>query len=95
MMIEEMKKFRAMLDAEHIRWEDESDDGEYPICRTHFTCRGQKWSVIHGYGTYGGYDRFTNTDKGLLEAYNFSDEPKGYLTAEEVMQYVKGADDED
>ena len=93
-MNEEMKKLRAMLDAEHIKWEDKSGDGVYPIYRTHFRYKGQRWSVIHGYGTYGGYDPCTDTDRGLLEAYNFSEEPTGYLTAEEVMRYVKGADDE-
>ena len=89
----EMKKLRALLDAENIEWEDKSDYGIYPICRTHFSYNGQRWSVIHGYGTYGGYSSFS-TDRGLLEAYNFNDEPIGYLTAEEVMHYVKGADDE-
>ena len=93
-MNEEMRKFRKMLDAEHIRWEDKSDFGIYPICRTHFTYNGQRWSVIHGVGSYGGVDLLTGADRGLLEAYNFCDEPVGYLTAEEAMQYVKGADDD-
>ena len=94
-MNEEMKKLRALLDAENIEWEDKSDYSIYPICRTHFSYSGQRWSVIHGYGTYGGYDPFTGTDRGLLEAWSFSGEPIGYLTAEEVMRYVKGTDDDE
>lgn len=93
-MNEEMKKLRALLDAENIEWEDKSDNSIYPICRTHFTYNGQRWSVIHGYGSYGGYSPITESDRGLLEAYDFSSDPIGYLTAEEVMRYVKGADDE-
>lgn len=92
-MNEEMKKLRTLLDAENIEWEDKSDNSIYPICRTHFSYNGQRWSVIHGYGSYGGYSSFS-PDRGLLEAYNFNDKPIEYLTAEEVMQYVKGADDE-
>ena len=93
-MNEEMKKLRTLLDAENIEWEDKSDNIIiYPICRTHFSYNGQRWSVIHGYGSYGGYSSFS-TDRGLLEAYNFNDKLIGYLTAEEVMQYVKGADDD-
>lgn len=92
-MNEEMKKLRTLLDAENIEWEDKSDNNSIcPLCRTHFSYNGQRWSVIHGYGSYGGYSAFS-PDRGLLEAYNFNDEPMGYLTAEEVMQYVKGAGD--
>lgn len=91
MLNEEMRKFRTLLDAEHIEWNDLSDNGAYPMCRTHFEYNGQRWSVVHGYGSYGGYDFFTGADKGLLEVYNFVEEPKGFLTAENAMQYVKGA----
>lgn len=92
-MNKEMKKLRALLDAENIEWEDKSDNSLYPICRTHFSYNGQRWSVIHGYGTYGGHS-LCSSDMGLLEAWRFNGDAIGCLTAEEVMRYVRGADDE-
>ena len=65
-MTAQMKKLRALLDAENIEWEDKSDNGIYPICRTHFLYNGQRWSVIHGYGTYGGYSSFSE-DRAFLK----------------------------
>lgn len=50
------------------------------------------WSVIHGYGTYGGFSSI-DADRGLLEVMSDAinnGEPIGWLTAERVMQYVKG-----
>ena len=91
-MTKEMGLLREMLDAEGIEWHDASDTGPCPMCRTHFIHRGYNWSVIHGYGSYGGYSRLTR-DEGLLElmsgAANGGD-PIGYLTAKEAMRYVKG-----
>lgn len=94
-MVKEMERLRVLLDTEGVEWEDASDAGEYcQISRTHFMYRGQKWSVIHGYGTYGGLDSTTGVDSKLLEAWNFKDEPIGFLTAEEVMEYVRGTSSE-
>lgn len=39
-------------------------------------------SIISGTGTYGG-------DRGLLELYNFADDPEGHMTAENVIQYIR------
>ena len=97
-MTHEMKLFREMLDAENIEWHDASSQSfELPMDRTHFEHRGYHWSVIHGFGSYGG-PSFIQDDKGLLElmsdAVNKGD-PIGWLTAKEAMQYVRGeADDE-
>lgn len=96
-MTKEMEKLRELLDAEHITWNDASREGEMcPMCRTHFRYRGYKWSVIHGYGSYGGYSIIT-ADEGLLElmseAVNGGD-PVGWLTANQVMEYVKGTNHE-
>lgn len=92
-MTREMAMLREILNAEHIEWHDASEESEMcPICRTHFEHRGYKWSVIHGYGTYGGFSSI-DKDKGLLEVMSDAingGEPIGWLTAEEVMQYVKG-----
>lgn len=92
-MTHEMKLFREMLDAENIEWHDASSRSfELPMDRTHFEYRGYFWSVIHGFGSYGG-PSFIQDDKGLLElmsnAVNKGD-PIGWLTAKEAMQYVRG-----
>lgn len=95
-MTHEMKLLREMLDAEHIEWHDASSEGMLTIHRTHFDHRGYKWSVIHGFGTYGG-PSYLYDDKGLLELMSDAvdnGEPIGFLTAQEVMEYVKGVRNE-
>lgn len=96
-MTKEMELFRKMLDDNGIEWHDASDMGVCPITRTRFGYRGCDWSVIHGYGTWGGYSRFRRDD-GLLElmsgAVNDGD-PVGYLTAKEAFDYVIGNNKEE
>lgn len=96
-MTHEMKLFRQMLDAEHIEWHDASSQlFELPMDRTHFEYRGYQWSVIHGFGSYGGPSRLYD-DKGLLELMSDAvnkGEPIGFLTAEQVMKYVEGVQNE-
>lgn len=87
-----MELLRKMLNENNIEYEDNSEYGLFPITRTQFDYRGYRWSVIHGYGTYGGYSSF-DKDKGLLELMSNAvndGEPIGYLTAKEVFNYVKG-----
>lgn len=96
-LTKEMKSLRRMLDEKGIEWIDafspELPDHKYQIYRTHFSYRGYKWSVVHGYGTYGGYSPLDSIDGGLLElmsdAVNDGD-PIGWLTAEEAMKYITG-----
>lgn len=96
-MCEQMKLFREMLDNKGIKWEDGSvmqtlPIGDMSIERTWFTHRDCEWSVIHGFGTMGGYD-FFKPDGGLLELMSDlvnNGEPKGWLTAEETMELVLG-----
>lgn len=95
-MTNEMIKLRTMLTAEGIPWEDASDkaDDIYHIDRTHFEYRKYSWSIIHGYGTYGGHSLWNDDkDEGKLElmsnAVNGGD-PVGWLTADECMALVKG-----
>lgn len=92
-MTHEMKLFREMLDIENIEWHDASSQSfELPMDRTHFEHRGYFWSVVHGFGSYGG-PSFLYDDKGLLELMSDAvneGEPIGFLTAEEAMQYVRG-----
>ena len=85
-MCNEMIKLRKMLNDEGIEWSDVSCLYFLTINRTHFEHRKYHWSVINGYGTYGG-------DEGLLELMSNAvngGEPIGYLTAEECMAYVRG-----
>lgn len=99
----EMQKLRDWLDENEICWEDVSEDFgkgipseidyELWICRTHFEVKGHEISVINGYGTYGGYGIFSKDNQGLLETMGLwygDDSVKGYLTAEEVINKVKG-----
>lgn len=97
---EQMRQLRKLLDKKNITWEDCSDNfgkkiSEVWICRTHFEYKGQKWSVANGFGTYGGFNgaNFPAWDEsenlGLLELYNGYDDPKGWLTAEEVMKEIE------
>lgn len=61
------------------------------IYRTHFTINDINYSVIYGYGTYGGYDPVFDKDGGLLElwAKNYNnDEPCGYMTADDVIKAI-------
>lgn len=84
---EEMIKFRNALDELNIIWHDESDE---LVCRTHINYGGYtKLSFVNGIGTYGG-DRFmSGKNDGLIEFYNFTDEPTGYLYAEQCIDIVK------
>lgn len=96
-MTSEMIKLRTLLDLNDIAWVDASEEYNhysypYSIYRTHFEHRGYHWSVVHGFGTYGGWSSHSS-DRGLLEVMSEAingGEPIGYLTAEEVMEYVKG-----
>ena len=94
-MTEEMIAFRKLLDEKRIEWEDLSTQ-QWEICpidRTHFNHRGYKWSVINGYGTYGGVNVITRKNEGLLELMSEAvngGEPLGFLTAKEAMCMVLG-----
>lgn len=84
----EMEDLRSWLDELHIKWTDESDSvigTKYWICRTHFIVNGTHFSVINGYATYGGYNEVLEKNEGLLELMIDSNNPIGYLTAEECI----------
>ena len=93
-MVDEMIKFRNLLDKNSIKWIDKSDEGF--IDRTHFYYRDYFFSVINGYGTYGGIDVFTSKNHGLLELMSNctnGGEPIGSLTANEAFEIVLGGKD--
>lgn len=85
----EMQKLRKLLDDAGIKWSDCSTEGELSIERTHFEYKDEYWSVIHGFGTYGGYS-YWEEDRGLLEIWdgNEDEEPIGFLTAEEAFEII-------
>lgn len=94
-MTEEMTKLRQMLLAKNIDYIDRSDPKtilvNYRIDRTHFFVKGAKthfFSVVHGFGTYGGYSTH-GKDKKLLEVQIDHKDPIGFQTAEDVMKMVE------
>lgn len=103
MICEEMKKLRAALDKMGVAWVDKSEEWkaadysnwfnieDYGICRTHFDYNGKHYSVINGFGSFGGYDGFDKENKNLLEIMLPNKELKGYLTADEVIEILKEA----
>lgn len=97
---EEMQKLRKLLDEKNITWIDNSEefetgsaDFEMWICRTKFESEGHHFSVINGFGTYGGWYGANSVTEakdnlGQLELMIDRDEPIGWLTAEEVIYLV-------
>ncbi len=93
-MVDEMLKLRKLLTMNGIEWHDASEPPDYPlqIDRTHFDYKGFNWSVINGFGTYGGIGIFRDKKNigllWLMSAAVNDGEPIGYLTAAQVMDYV-------
>ena len=77
---EEMAKLRETLDQMGVKWVDCSHRaGPFHVLRTHYPSTDGNVSVIWGPYTYGG-------ETGLLEAWNFRDEPVGHMTAERLLE---------
>lgn len=92
-IVPEMRIFRDMLEELKVDWVDASDRGDLPICRTHFWHNNNRWSVINGFGSYGGYYH-GECNKGLLEIYDWNSEPTGYLTAKEAIAIIFGGEED-
>lgn len=86
-IVDEMKKFRELLDQNEIEWIDDSEalDRERYICRTH-PKNHKRWSVVNGFGTYGGY--VFGKNEGLLEVM-FDDGIIGRRKAEQAYKLVE------
>ena len=94
-MVDEMIKFRNLLDKNDIEWIDKSDEGF--IYRTHFNHRNYFFSVVNGLGTYGGLNVLNGHNAGLLELMSNcvnGGEPIGPLTADEAFEIVLGGKDD-
>lgn len=88
---EQFKRFKEILEKRGIKYKDLSDPryGHF-IERVHFWYKRKLISVIHGFGTYGGWNSF-QSDSGLLEVWaDRSDEPVGYLTAKGAELLIFG-----
>lgn len=90
-MVEQMIKLRKALDDAGIEWWDKSDNR---MDRTEFRVNGDLWSVINGYGSYGGYENDGRVNMGLLEllaTWVNDGDPIGYLSVDDVMVFVQRA----
>lgn len=84
----EMKKLRTYLTEHEIEWYDDSSYSPlFWMVRTKFTHNGKEYSVINGYGSYGGFVNGKN--EGLLEMMIDNCEPVGHLTAKEVIKCIE------
>ena len=84
-MCTEMKRLRKMLDERKIEWYDDSTySATFWMIRTKFEYKGYDFSVINGYGSYGGY--YNGKNEGKLELMIDACEPIGHLTAKQVIQ---------
>ena len=90
----EMQQLRELLDEKGIEWEDHSETYEGTaidmwICRTWFEYKGNKVSVINGFGTYGGYDGLdSKANLGRLEMMDGATEPIGFLMADDIFSIL-------
>lgn len=55
--------------------------------RTHFEHKGKKYSVIYGYGSYGGINAIGQNNY-LLEMMIDNNDPKGWLTADDIFKIL-------
>lgn len=90
MIPDEMLKLRNILNARDIKWFDRTERPSFSlldltIWRTCFMYKGREWSVISGYGTYGGQE-------GLLEVMVDNYNPCGRMTAREVLMMMDGGE---
>lgn len=87
---EEMTKLRSYLDNHDIKWVDASDER---VCRTKYWHNGILYSVINGYGTYGGIDGCDpkEVNECFLECWSvpFGDEPAGWLKADDIVKKME------
>ena len=92
-MCKEMKKLRKYLTDNGIEWyDDTSISATWWMVRTKYKYKGREFSVINGFGSFGGYTSFTNKNMGKLELIIDGEEPIGYLSAEDVVEIMNEMD---
>ena len=73
----EIKRLRDYFDLKQVEYEVVAwEEGRFNI---HVSLEHMRLSFVTSVGSYGGYN-------GLIEFHNFSDEPTGYLTADEAIE---------
>lgn len=100
----EMQKLENLLKEEGIPYANQSDNfgifstmPKYAeIERIHIYLKKSMTrlaSVVHGYGTYGGYSKADKSDDGgLLEVMTWrDDDPIGYVKADEAFRMIEEA----
>lgn len=94
LICKEMQALRDWLDGHGIAWQDRSDPSEkftgdfYGTARTKFKIGSTEYSVINGFGTFGGHNGYDLKDQGLLELMIDWSEPIGYLTATDIIKMI-------
>lgn len=78
----------------HLCGEIERAYFDTSIYRTHFIIKGELWSVINGFGTYGGFEPFENKNYGMLELRIGDNDPTGWLSADDITKMINGANNE-
>ena len=82
----EIQKLRCLLDEKSINYEVRdwggSSSGFMEGYNLQVSNGDIRYSFLLSKGSYG-------REKGLIEFYNFSDEPTGWLTANECMKIIK------
>lgn len=92
-MCKEMKKLRKYLTDNKIEWHDDTTiTATWWMVRTKYEYKGRHYSVINGYGSFGGYTSFTKKNLGKLELMRDGDEPIGYLNADDVIEIMNKAE---
>lgn len=85
---EELKKLKEYLKSKNIPYTTPNTDGDYPINRVKFNIGINNFSVINGYGTYGGFDAVYKENQGLLEIMINDNNVIGCLTCESVINII-------
>lgn len=82
----EIQRLRDFLDENSIGYEvkdwGKSSSGFWEGYNLHVINGDIRYSFLLSKGSYG-------REKGLIEFYNFNEEPTGYLTADECMKIIK------
>ena len=82
----EIQKLRCLLDANGINYEVREwiggDDVFWENYNLHVLNGDIRYSFLLSTGSYG-------REEGLIEFFNFSEEPTGWLTADECMKIIK------
>lgn len=78
----EMEKLQKWLDENGIKYERYIEDGRFNRNQIFIKTNKKELSFVCHYGSYG-------YQQGLIEMYDFENEPEGFLTAEKCIKKLK------